>query len=521
MQIRLFVLAFLLFFSTQAAFAQSGWVNDAKNLFTTNRMVIYALNVRSFNAEDTNGNDIVEPEIGEVSGNFINAAKRLDEIARLGFNTVYLMPITKTGKLKALGTAGSLYAMDSFDALSPLLHDKTDERNVFEQAKFFVSEAHKKGLRVILDMPSCGSYDMSLEKPDLFLRNKNGEAIIPADWTDVRLFKVYDGNELNRELVESYKKFINMALELEVDGIRADVAAIKPPEFWKEIIDYTRLRSPQFLFLAEAETSWGNPVKGQPYTSVEKLLEAGFDGYFGDYSTFSELTKARDFVKKIKTDEKIAKKFEGKGYGSKAVMASFATHDQQSPMLHGNSNYWETVLWLSLTMPLNTYFLDGFQTGDNYIYKYENKPAEKSYTDDDVYFLHSGKFDIFNLSRKPGGNRGDLYEIFKNAMKFKVWSKDILQNGKMTILKTNQRNVFGYSRDFGNDSIIVVGNLDSKNSHAAIAQVKGLNKKSFFSPIKINNNPTIKRGKLSTDLNPSEVQVYMFSRKKLRLQNKS
>lgn len=496
----------------QAVFAQSSWVNDARNLFISKRMIIYALNVRTFNAQDTNGNDIVEPEFGEISGNFINASKRLDEIAALGFNTVYLLPVTKTGKLKALGTAGSLYAMDSFDTISPLLDDRTDERGVFEEAKFFVSEAHKKGLRVILDMPSCGSYDMSLERPDLFVRNKNGEAVIPADWTDVRLFKVYDGNELNRELVESYKRFIDMALELEVDGIRADVAAIKPPEFWKEIITYTRIRSPQFLFLAEAETSWEAPVKG-PYTSVEKLLEAGFDGYYGDYSNFHELAKAKDFIKKIKTDERISKKFGGK----KAVMASFATHDQQSPMLFNDVNYWETILWLSLTMPLNTYFLDGFQTGDNYIFKYENKPATKSYTDDDIYFLHSGKFDIFNFSRKPGGKHQELYEIFKNAMNFKTWAKDILQNDKMTILETNQRNVFAYSRDFGNDSIIVVGNLDAKNSHNATIYVNGLSKKSFLSPIKIDNNPVVRRGKLNTKLGSSEVQVYMFSRKKLKV----
>ncbi len=508
----LFVLVFLLF--CQEAFAADIWVNDLRNLFISKRAVIYALNIRTFNSQDANGNDIVEIESGEISGNFINAANRLQEIAALGFNTIYVLPITKTGKLKALGTAGSLFAMDSFDTISPLLDDKTDERSVFEEAKFFVSQAHKKGLRVFLDMPSCGSYDMSLERPNLFLQNKNQEAVIPADWTDVRLFKVYDNNELNRELVDSYKRFVDMALELNVDGIRADVAAIKPPEFWREIIDYARVRSPQFLFLAEAETSWENPIKQYgSYTSVEKLLDAGFDGYYGDYSNFSELKKGKDFVKKIKADEKIAKKFNDK----KALMGSFATHDQQSPMLHGNSNYWEMLLWLNVTMPLNTYFLDGFQTGDNYIFKYENKKASKTYTDDDFYFLHSGKFDIFNLSRKPGGNHPELYEIFKNAMKFKVWAKDILENGKMTILKTNSRSTFAYSRDWGNDSIIVIGNLDSIDPNTVTVRVNKLNKNSFLSPIKIDNNPIVKRGKLTTKLAPSEIQVYMFSKKKLKL----
>lgn len=497
-----------------SAAGNTPWVNDLKNLFISKRAVIYALNVRTFNAVDINGNDIIEPESGEVSGNFLNAAERLDELVGTGINTIYLLPITKTGKLKALGTAGSLYAMDSFDTISPFLDDKNDPRSVDEEAKFFVQKAHKLGFRVIADMPSCGSYDLSLERPDLFLKDKNGAAVIPADWTDVRLFRVYEEGtkgEVNNSLVENYKKFIDMALELGFDGIRADVAAIKPYEFWKEIIDYTRSKSPQFLFLAEAETSWGNPAKAYVpvYSSVEKLLEAGFDGYYGDWGNFKNFKSRKEITKRLKLDEKIAKKFDGK----KATMASFATHDQQSPLMDGNANYWEMVLWLTTTLPTNSYFLDGFQTGDTYIFKYENKPAPKSYTDDDTYFLHSGKFDIFNLSRKPGTNRADLYEIFKTTLKFQRKTADILHLGKTNILKTNSKSVFAYEREYRGEHIIVVGNLDFKNPHYARVEVNGLTKKSFLLPIKINNVPTVRRGSLGTELNPNEVQVYVFSKR--------
>ena len=67
-----------------------------------------------------------------------------------------------------------------------------------------------------------------------------------------------------------------MVLALGADGIRADVAAIKPYEFWKELIDYVRKSDPQFMFLAEASTAWSNPAKDYTtYTSVEDLLRAG------------------------------------------------------------------------------------------------------------------------------------------------------------------------------------------------------------------------------------------------------
>ena len=71
----------------------------------------------------------------------------------------------------------------------------------------------------------------------------------------------------------------------------------------------------------------------------------------------------------LNTTDKITDKFDGQ----KTTMATFATHDQQSPMLIGGENYWDMVLWLTATLPLNSYFLDGFPTGDTYIYKYENQ----------------------------------------------------------------------------------------------------------------------------------------------------
>ena len=87
-----------------------------------------------------------------------------------------------------------------------------------------------------------------------------------------------------------------MALALGADGIRADVAAIKPYEFWKEFISYVRKSDPQFLFIAEASTSWDNPAKDYvTYTSVEDLLKAGFDGYYGDWGNFGKITKAKRF----------------------------------------------------------------------------------------------------------------------------------------------------------------------------------------------------------------------------------
>ena len=49
-------------------------------------------------------------------------------------------------------------------------------------------------------------------------------------------------------------------LEANVDGLRADVATMKPYIFWKELISYTRKQNSNFMFLAEASENWTEPV---------------------------------------------------------------------------------------------------------------------------------------------------------------------------------------------------------------------------------------------------------------------
>ena len=50
----------------------------------------------------------------------VSAKEKLAQLAKEGINTIYLLPITPVGKLKALGTAGSLYAMDDFSTINSL-----------------------------------------------------------------------------------------------------------------------------------------------------------------------------------------------------------------------------------------------------------------------------------------------------------------------------------------------------------------------------------------------------------------
>ena len=67
--------------------------DNLRTLFQNNKAVIYSVNLRTFNANDINGNGIIDFSNSETSGSFFNAVDRLDELKTLGINAIHLLPI--------------------------------------------------------------------------------------------------------------------------------------------------------------------------------------------------------------------------------------------------------------------------------------------------------------------------------------------------------------------------------------------------------------------------------------------
>ena len=519
MKKHLIKLMFLFVFTTFAmpsygAISNGIWINDARSLFLKNKAIILAINIRSFNAQDKDKNDIIEIEKGDIAGNFVNAIDRLDEIQKQGVNTIHLLPITPTGKIKALGTAGSLYAISDFTKINPQLDDKTNKLTVEEEAINFIKECHKRNIRVIVDLPSCGAYDLYISNPNLFQKDSAGQPIVPADWTDVRLFKTLnEDGSLNDEVYLLYKKYIDLVQKIGADGIRADVATSKPFEFWQKLITYAQKNDREFLFLAEASESWNEPIaKEAPFTPYYKLLEAGFDGWYGSFFDFKDWNNVSKLEKEISIIKNIKKEF-AQNQKPKAVIGSFVTHDEQSAIITGGMPFAEMIIWLQATLPVNSYFVDGFQTGDSYQYKYENQKATKTYTDDDFYYVHKGKFDIFNFSRKPGGINKKIEESFKMGNLLKTMSTEILNNGTFEVLNTGNNSIFSYMFTYKYSQILVVLNKDLIYPNNAKFQIKNYDNKSLIMPLKISENIFIdKKSCLNANLLPGEIAVFLISK---------
>ena len=437
------------------------YTNDLKTLFRNSDAKILAIVPRIFNAKDTNGNEYIDGN--EEHGTFKNAIERLDEVKSDGYNCLHILPINTPGKKQAMGTAGSIYSPLDMLQIDPVLADKNDTRNVKEQFRDFINECHKRDIKVMLDMPSCASTEMFAAHPEWMAIEKGGMAKTPQGWNDIRMFQPWEDEAkrtLNPKLLELHKQFVDMCIDLGVDGIRADVSRAKPVEFWDVLIKYSRMRDPEFAWLAETYTHEdASPMINMPADRPDDALRAGFDSFYGQYHLFSEWKTAGEFMDYIKENLDLSYRVDP----GKSTISSFASHDDLSPMFHGGADYCKLIMGLESTIPMaNMYSVDGFQSGDYYTRKYAHVNNPETMTDNNEMEVHYGKLDIFNLSRKPGGKDETIRDFTRNAHALRgKYSEIVGPKGTFIQLdKIGDKNdqIIAYARHYQGKTLLTIAN---------------------------------------------------------------
>lgn len=492
------------------------WKNNMKESLRNSKANFMAVIPRTMNAKDTDGNALIQGN--EVRGNFINAVDRLDELKDMGINTLHMLPFHPTGKTKAMGIAGSLYAPEDLLKIDPNLKDPNTQGTVEEQCKYFINECHKRGISVMLDLPSCVSVDFAQKHPELMSYEKDGNDKTPGGWQDIRMFRVFDDEQkrtLNPHLLELHKKFVDMTVDLGFDGIRADVGRAKPAEFWDVIIPYSRTKDPNFGWLAETYTyEDASPQLNMPHDRPIELMKAGFDSYYGQYHIFDQWTKTSQFRDYLNEQIDMQKEFQDKE--PRTLIGSFSTHDDQSPMFYGGSPWVQFTSILQSTIPLcNPYFVDGVQSGDYYLYPYEHAYAPETQTDTHECTVHKGRIDIFNPSRKPGGNNPEIGKQITNMLNLRNGRfNDVITKGSMCWLKPKQDNdeIIAFARQYGDKTLLVVGNrnVNKRNtgSFALKDIAKGQQLRDLTLPYGEKSYFQTENGELNVDLAPSRIHVF-------------
>ncbi len=498
--------------------------NNLRTMIRNNQSVMLAIVPRTFTAQDLNGDDKVTLSTGEKNGTLLSAISRLDELKADGINTIHILPIHPTGKKNAMGTAGSIYSPakyvteDGHLAIDPMLIDKNDPRTPDEQFKALIDECHKRGIRVMLDLPSCASVDMFEAEPELMAYGRNGEDKTPQGWADIRMFEPWADEAdrtLNPKLLEMHKQYVDACIDLGIDGIRADVARAKPPEFWDILIKHSHKRDPEFGWLAESYTyECASPMVNMPYDRPEDLLKAGFDEYYGQYHIFHDWKNAAEFNDYIKLNLDMSHRLPA----GKSVIGSFLTHDDSSSMIHGGENFCKLTTILQATIPMcNPYFIDGFQTGDYYDYKYRNTDNIETYTGKTLMNEHRYRLALFNLSRKPGGEHPDIERVMRGVLKMRSENLDVLADRNSSFIEFDKRGdknnqIITYARHNNGRTILVVANKNPNRNVTGIIEIPGLKEEQKLKNMVPEYGDTsefqVSKNELKVNLAPADAYVF-------------
>jgi glycosidase len=207
-------------FSKENARPSRDWVKDA---------VIYEIFPRQYSQK----------------GDFNAITADLDRLKDTGVTVLWLMPVHPIGREKAKGTIGSPYAVKDYYAVNPDYGTSAD-------LKRLVAEAHRRGLKVIIDIvANHTAWDsVMMKNPAFYTKNSKGEIIPPVpDWADVADLN-YDNPELRTYIVEMLKMWIR---DYDLDGFRCDVAGFVPTDFWETARAEVDKIKPDTIWLAEWE----------------------------------------------------------------------------------------------------------------------------------------------------------------------------------------------------------------------------------------------------------------------------
>ncbi len=199
-----------------------------------------------------------------ASGTFTTAAKRLDAVAAMGFDVIYLPPIHPIGEVNRKGPnntldpgpddTGSPWAIGSkhggHDAIHPDL-------GTFADFDAFVARAQALGLEVALDLALQAAPDHPWVRshPEWFTTRADG-TIAYAENPPKKYQDIYPINFDNDPsgIAQEVLRIVRLWMSHGVRIFRVDNPHTKPVAFWEWLLKEVRSTDPDVLFLSEAFT---------------------------------------------------------------------------------------------------------------------------------------------------------------------------------------------------------------------------------------------------------------------------
>ena len=383
-----------------------------------------------------------------VHGTFVDVEERLDEIAAMGFNVVYLPPIHPIGRMKrkgrnnvplaAQGDVGSPWAIGAKEgghtAIHPDLGTIADFRHLVRGAKL-------RGMEIAMDIAFqvAPDHPWVTEHPQWFRRRPDGtiqyaenppkkyEDIYPID------FESDDWKALWQALHDVVAFWANEGVEI----FRVDNPHTKPFAFWEWMIAQIRRAHPSTIFLAEAFT--------RPRV-MHRLAKLGFSQ---SYTYFTWRVSNRELTEYFTELSQHGSRdyFRPNCWPNTPDILPYHLHDAPASMFR-------LRLTLAATLAAN-YGVYGpaYELMDN-------RPRDPGTSEE---YLDSEKYELRHWDRR---RTGSLVPLMRRLNSIRNYHAALQSDWSLRFHRCDNEQLLCYSKRVAGDCVLVAVNLDPHNTQA-------------------------------------------------------
>ncbi|MCC8187397.1 MAG: alpha-amylase [Bacteroides sp.] len=396
---------------------------EVKHPEWSRQAVIYEVNIRQYTQE----------------GTFEAFRPHLPRLRELGVDVLWFMPVYPISEVNRKGTLGSYYAIRDYKGVNP-------EFGTANEFRSLVKEAQKMGFKVLLDWVAnhSGGDNIWLEEhPDWYVRDENGDPMIPYDWSDT--YKLdYTNPDMRAGMIDALTYWVS---EYNIDGYRCDVAYEVPTDFWEDARQKLDAIKPVFM-LAEAETA--------------DLLEKAFDMNYN--------WRLKDLMNQIVQGEKAA---HGTTYQNETTeMAKKQAIDIDVMLAHQNSIYPSDSYRMNFITNHDENSWDGSE------FKRLGQGVEAfavlTYTLPGMPLIYTGQetgmdreLEFFEKDTPPDWTINPWFDFYKKLNELKHTQEALAagtKGGDMVRYPTESDDLYIFSRTQGNSTVLVYLNLNGTPS---------------------------------------------------------
>jgi starch synthase (maltosyl-transferring) len=380
-------------------------------------------------------------------GGFAGVTKALPELAGLGFDVVYLPPIhpigvsNRKGPNNALtakrGDPGSPWAIGSelggHDAINPELGTLAD----FER---MVAKAKELGVEIALDFAIQCSPDHPWLKqhPEWFNRRPDGTLKYaenpPKKYQDI--YNVNFDSEDWKGLWTALRDVVLLWVSRGITVFRVDNPHTKPVPFWEWLIKEVRAEHPDVIFLAEA------------FTRPAMMTTLGKIGFAQSYTYFTWKNTRWELL------EFLAQLLDWSETYRPNAFANTPDILHEYLQLGGRPAF-QTRLVLASTLFPSYGIYSGYEN-------IENLPVREGSEE----YLNSEKYET-----KKRTLDGPLLPLVAALNRARRENRALQYFDNLTILETENEQLFAYLKRTGENIVITVVNLNPLETHEGICQI--------------------------------------------------